>query len=281
MRIVTESDLLVDNNYGKLSASADLRLVGTASRPSITGRTTLGEGGSIFFGTRRYRLQEGGSIDFANPNRIEPDLNITATTSVQGTEITLTLTGTPATLHDDADVGQPGVHAERPRLAAPDGPDGRATRRPGGISSSGTQLLGLLSGEFLNTAGQAVGLSTVRVESGAPDVRFDAGLVATETDPGTRLTVGRNIGSRFEVVFSQSLHQSGGLTWIVSYSPKTNLILRVVNLDSGDRIYDFRHDLTFGRPASFKPPAHRRRAKPSGASRSPARARMNAPSVHS
>src|SRR5262249_13143337 len=77
IRVVTESDLLVDNNYGKLSASADLRLVGTATRPSVTGRTTLGEGGTIFFGTRRYRLEEGGSIDFANPNRIEPDLNLT------------------------------------------------------------------------------------------------------------------------------------------------------------------------------------------------------------
>ena len=98
VRIVTESDLLVDNNYGKLSASADLRLVGTATRPSLIGRTTLEEGGTIFFGTRRYRLQEGGSIDFANPNRIEPDLNITAVTACRDTEITLALTGTPATL---------------------------------------------------------------------------------------------------------------------------------------------------------------------------------------
>ena len=128
-----------------------------------------------------------------------------------------------------------------------------------GLSSGGTELLGLLSGEFLNAAGQAVGLSTVRVESGSPDLRFDAGLVATETDPGTRLTIGRNIGSRFEVVFSQSLSQSGGLTWIVSYSPKSNLVLRVVNADNGDRVYNFRHDLTFGRPANFKPPVRRPR----------------------
>jgi outer membrane protein assembly factor BamA/autotransporter translocation and assembly factor TamB len=259
VRIVTESDLLVDNNYGKLSATADLRLVGTASRPSITGRTTLGEGGTIFFGTRRYRLQEGGSIDFANPNRIEPDLNITATTNVQGSEIQLTLTGTPATL--------------TPKLVAPNNPEysesdmvsllltgqTASNATSGGISSGGTELLGLLSGEFLNTAGQAVGLSTVRVESGSPDLRFDAGLVATETDPGTRLTIGKNIGSRFEVVFSQSLQQSGGLTWIVSYSPKSNLVLRAVNQDNGDRVYDFRHDLTFGRPANFKRPVQRPR----------------------
>jgi autotransporter translocation and assembly factor TamB len=54
--------------------------------------------GPSSFGTRRYRLQEGGSIDFANPERIEPDLNITAVTSMQNTEITLALTGTPAAL---------------------------------------------------------------------------------------------------------------------------------------------------------------------------------------
>ena len=80
-----------------------------------------------------------------------------------------------------------------------------------------------------------------------------------ETDPGTRLTIGKNIGSRFEVVFSQSLQQSGGLTWIVSYSPKSNLVLRAVNQDNGDRVYDFRHDLTFGRPANFKRPVRRPR----------------------
>ena len=258
VRIVTENDLLVDNNYGKLSASADLRLVGTATRPSLTGRATLGEGGSIFFGTRRYRLQEGGSIDFANPNRIEPDLNLTAVTRVQNTEITLTLTGTPATLETKLTSDDPRyTQSDLVSLLLTGQTASDATAA--GVAASGTQLLGLLSGEFLGAAGQAVGLTTLRVESDAPDERFDAGLVATETDPGARLTIGRNIGSRFEVVFSQSLQQSGGLTWIVSYAPKSNLNLRVVNLDNGDRIYDFRHDLTFGRPANATRPAPRLR----------------------
>ncbi len=256
VRIVTESDLLVDNNYGKLTASADLRLVGTVARPSLTGRTTLGEGGSIFFGTRRYRLQEGGSIDFVNPNRIEPDLNLTAVTRVQNTEITLTLAGTPATLDpkltsDNAEYTQ----SDLVSLLLTGQTASNATAA--GVESNGAQLLGLLSGEFLGTAGQALGLSTLRIENNTPDERFDAGLVATETDPGARLTIGRNIGSRFEVVFSQSLQQSGELTWILSYAPKSNLNLRVVNLDSGDRIYDFRHDLTFGRPAGTVKPAPR------------------------
>jgi outer membrane protein assembly factor BamA/autotransporter translocation and assembly factor TamB len=257
VRIVTENELVVDNNYGKFSASADLRLVGTATRPSLIGRTILGEGGVIYFGTRRYRLDERGYIDFTNQNKIEPDLYIIATASVQGTDITLTLTGTPSTLQTALDAPDHPEYSESDKVALLLTGQTAGAATSGGISSNGTELLGLLSGEFLNTAGQAVGLSTVRVESGSPDVRFDAGLVATETDPGTRLTIGRNIGSRFEVVFSQSLSQSGGLTWIVSYSPKTNLILRAVNLDSGDRVYDFRHDLTFGQPASYRKPVRR------------------------
>ena len=245
---MTQSDPLVDNNYGTLSASADLRLAGTATglrSPS----PHAGEGGTIFFGTRRYRLQEGGSIDFANPNRIEPDLNITAVTGIQNTEITLALTGTPATLDTKLTSDNPEyTQSDLFSLLLTGQTASNATSA--GVEANGAQLLVLLSGEFLGAAGQAAGLTTIRIESNSPDERFDAGLVAGETDPGARLTIGRNIGSRFEVVFSQSLQQSGDLTWIVSYAPKSNLNLRVVNLDNGDRVYDFRHDLTFGRPAN-------------------------------
>jgi outer membrane protein assembly factor BamA/autotransporter translocation and assembly factor TamB len=257
VRFVTENELVVNNNYGKFSATADLRLVGTATRPSIIGRTTLGEGGVIYFGTRRYRLDERGYIDFTNQNKIEPDLYIVATATVQGSDIVLTLRGTPSTLQTSLDAPDHPEYSESDKVALLLTGQTASSATSAGITSSGTELVGLLSGEFLNAAGQAIGLTTVRLENNDPNVRFDAGLVATETDPGTRLTIGRNIGSRFEVVFSQSLHQSGGLTWIVSYSPKTNLTLRAVNLDSGDRVYDFRHDLTFGQPANYRKPVRR------------------------
>ena len=56
----------------------------------------------------------------------------------------------------------------------------------GGETPGGDELVGLLTGNFLETAGRAIGFDTARVERGTPDVQLDAGLVATETDPGTR-----------------------------------------------------------------------------------------------
>ena len=79
-------------------------------------------------------------------------------------------------------------------------------------------------------------------------MRYDAGLVAAEADPGARLTFGKSIGSHVELVFSQSLQQTGALTWIVGYKPRSGIDLRLVTLDEGDRLYTFSHDITLGGP---------------------------------
>ena len=49
-----------------------------------------------------------------------------------------------------------------------------------------------------------------------------------------------------QLVFSQSLRRSGRATWIVSYTPITNVEIRGVSRDNRDRSYEFRHDLSFG-----------------------------------
>jgi hypothetical protein len=89
-----------------------------------------------------------------------------------------------------------------------------------------------------------------------PDLRFDAGS-SPPKPTGARLTCGKNICSKATVVFSQSLQNSGGTTWIVTYAPQSRIELRAVSLDNGDRLYGFRHDLIFGdvSPATRAPAA--------------------------
>jgi outer membrane protein assembly factor BamA/autotransporter translocation and assembly factor TamB len=245
VRLLTDEDLLIDNNLARLGVRADLRAVGTVSRPSLTGRAALGEGGVLVFNGTRYRLSGEGSIDFANPARIEPDLDLAAVARVQGNEITLALKGTPATLEATLD-------SDNKSLSQSDLVSllliGRTTSGTEGAAAGSDELVGLLAGGFLDAAGRAIGLDTARVERGSPDVRFDAGLVASETDPGARFTFGKSIGVHWDVVFSQSLQQSGGLTWIVGYKPHPGIDVRVISLDEGDRLYTFSHDITIGGP---------------------------------
>ena len=57
----------------------------------ILGRVNL-NGGEIFFMGKRYEMQNG-TIEFSNPVRTEPVLNLYVKTTVQQYDITLNFTG--------------------------------------------------------------------------------------------------------------------------------------------------------------------------------------------
>ena len=90
--MITDEDILVDNNYGRLQLGADLRLIGTAQTPGMSGRAELREGGQLFVGRNVYTVNFG-AIDFSNPAAIEPVVNIQATTRAGGEDIEVTITG--------------------------------------------------------------------------------------------------------------------------------------------------------------------------------------------
>ena len=177
--IVTDEDIIVDNNYGRFLIG--FQLTGT-------------------------------------PNSLQTDLSFEPALG-QSDLVSLLLTG--RTLHE---AGNAGAEVAR------------------------DQVLDYLSGELAGVAGRAVGLNELRLERGtrASDVRFDPGLVATETDPAARLTFGKRVSPELEVIFSQSLAESGIFTWIVNYSPRRSATLRFVSRDNEDRSYEFWHDLSFG-----------------------------------
>src|SRR5208283_1084250 len=76
----------------KLSGGVDLRLRGTAAQPVLLGRINIAEGDIKLAGTK-YHL-ERGDITFTNPVRIDPVLDVEATTRVRDYDITIGLHGT-------------------------------------------------------------------------------------------------------------------------------------------------------------------------------------------
>ncbi len=87
VHIASTPELQVQTSLAKISGDADLRLRGTAQRPVLLGRVNIVEGELSFYGAR-YHL-EHGDIAFTNPVRIEPVLELEATTTVRDYEISL------------------------------------------------------------------------------------------------------------------------------------------------------------------------------------------------
>ncbi|MDP6605976.1 MAG: translocation/assembly module TamB domain-containing protein, partial [Dehalococcoidia bacterium] len=255
-RFTTAEDIVVTNNYADLELGADVALIGTLGRPSLAGRVQIREGGEIFLAGTTYEI-ESGAIDFTNPARVEPILTLTARTRVSDHDITLNLNGTPTDFRSGLSASPSASEADIISLLLTGRTLDEAGAAAGAIARE--RALGLVSGEALGAAGRVVGLDTLRLDvTGGRNVRFDSSLIATETDPGTRLTFGRNLSRDIQLIFSQSLNESGALTWIVNYTPRRNLELRAVVFDDNDRSYEFRHAVTFGpaapAPAAARPP---------------------------
>jgi translocation and assembly module TamB len=93
VHVASSPQLNFQNAFAKLAGDVDLRLRGTLATPSLLGRVSVTEGSANIAGTR-YDL-ERGDIDFTNPVRIEPVIDLTATAHVEDYDITLGLHGTP------------------------------------------------------------------------------------------------------------------------------------------------------------------------------------------
>jgi len=74
-----------------IQAEASLRLRGTPFNPVLLGRISVTQGEITFFGTK-YAINQG-TIDFINPVKLEPILNLDLETKVRGVDVILTFAG--------------------------------------------------------------------------------------------------------------------------------------------------------------------------------------------
>jgi hypothetical protein len=103
VRILAPSTLHIENDQARIVASTDLTLRGTYERPLLFGHADI-DRGEVEFEGRRY-LVTRGTLDFANPNRIQPFFDVEAETRVrvpgQTYRITLRMAGTTERLQPE------------------------------------------------------------------------------------------------------------------------------------------------------------------------------------
>jgi hypothetical protein len=216
LRIIAPSALRVDSNLAQIVASGDLTLRGDYSHPVLLGRTEIERGQALFEG-KRYVLR--GLIDFNNPRRIEPFLDINAQTRVrapgQTYNVELRLVGTPDQLEPQMSSDPPLPTVEILSLLFGDpSRTGAADPELGSLQRTETQgrlgysrleqaVVGTLSGDVTRAVEQAFGLDTFQI---TPSL-FDP---YQRVQPTARLTVGKRISDRVYLTFSRSLNTPGG-----------------------------------------------------------------------
>jgi hypothetical protein len=217
VRITAPQSLRIENNVLRLVASADLQLRGSYDRPTLLGNTEINRGDMLFEG-RRY-LVTRGTIDFNNPNRIEPFFDVEAQTRVRVPadtyQVSLRAVGTPsrvtfdlssdpplpelnilALLFSDVD---PGQDVELRRYSSNVTPQQQLLR-----DRASRALTGTVSSEVGRVVQQTFGVDTFQL---SPTL-IDPNSQSTRLEPGARLTIGQRLSDRVYLTYSRSLSSS-------------------------------------------------------------------------
>ncbi|HZM60509.1 MAG TPA: translocation/assembly module TamB domain-containing protein, partial [Vicinamibacterales bacterium] len=244
--VATTNEIRIDNNYGRVNLSANLLVTGSAAKPGLLGRLEAEPDGEVFLAGNTYRIQTL-TVDLTNPRTIAPSVTFLAETRVKNVPIEITMQ-CPASGPCEREV----------RSTAAGITNEEAESLLFGISAdpneAGAQLVRLLSGELLGAVGGRIGLDTLRLEQAAgerSDLFDDPTLVAGDVNPASRLTVGKRVGDRVELAYSQDLAQNGFIMSTSYYAP-AGISLRALLLDNQNRTYEFRHEPRFG--ARRRPP---------------------------
>ncbi|MGZ5495763.1 MAG: translocation/assembly module TamB domain-containing protein, partial [Candidatus Aminicenantales bacterium] len=238
LRFESVAPVRINNNLLDARVQADLRLTGSPYEPGLMGRISVVDGGEVNFGRDTYQIMQA-SASFVEENRIVPDINLTAQTRKAGYLIELRVVGIPgdltATLVSEPPLGESDIVSLL-----------LTGQRLEHVSSEILPMVGLQALDYLESALWGRVEQIVERTFGLDTFRIDTSLIASQENPESRITVGRDIARNLEFIFSQGLREAEERTFILNYRPIVNLKLRAVIQDNNAYQFGVLHDLRFG-----------------------------------
>ena len=235
VRIVAPSTLRIENSQAQIVASSELTLRGTFDRPLLFGRAEI-ERGDVRFEGRRYQVTRG-SLDFTNPNRIQPFFDVEAETRVrvprQTYRVNLRMTGTTDRMQPEFTSDPPLAPIDILTLLFSDTtPSGdielASLRQPNQreqdiLQARATRALtGALSDEVGRVVQDTFGVDSFQITPLLTDP--DQQTSRINVNPAARVTIGKRISDRIYLTYARSL----------SSSERDELIL--IEYDQNDRL---------------------------------------------
>ena len=203
----TAPELQMKTAVARLSGDADLRLRGSAARPSVLGRADILEGDATFNGIK-FRL-ERGDITFANPVAIEPQVNLQATTHVRNYDLDVTVTGTPDRLNVNYRSEPPLPKSDIIALLAL----GRTSEESEQLQQQSGQTLfnDEATNLIINQAINSVVSNRMQKLFGVSRIKIDPQGLTTETNPtarGPQITIEQEFANNLSLSYSTNVSQS-------------------------------------------------------------------------
>jgi translocation and assembly module TamB len=194
--VQSTSQMNLASSTVNLRGDANLRVVGTAAAPVILGRTDV-TGGEVFIGNNRYQLQQG-TIDFLNPVRTEPVLNLHVTATIDQYNITLGLMGPLDRLETTyvSDPPLPPVDIINLIATGKTVESAAANPSPSPLSTLGAESL-LASGISSQVSGRVAKLAGVSQLQIDPSLGTDNGQ-----NPGARIAIQQRVTSNLFVTYA-------------------------------------------------------------------------------
>jgi len=188
--VQTSKDLNLASSEVSLQGQANLRVVGTAADPVIVGRTEF-TAGDIFLMNKRYQI-ERGIIEFSNPHRTEPVLNILLTTTINQYNLSLTFLGPLDKMQTSYVSDPPLPTADIINLIARGQTTQQAAASPSNLGASSLLAQGAAS-QVSSGVQKLAGLSSLSI---------DPTLGGNNSNPSARVAMQKRITSGFLFTFA-------------------------------------------------------------------------------
>jgi translocation and assembly module TamB len=205
----------------ELEADANLRVRGTWEHPILLGHIHL-LSGDLYFAGNRYRVARG-DINFANPFRLDPVVNVEASTTVQQYEVTLNFNGPSSKLALAYRSDPPLPSNDIVALLAMGQRSAEGTARSGGTAQSATSgATALLSEAVSNQLGgrlqRLFGITRLRVDPGLTPIAS-----SSDQNAGARVTVEQQIARNLTIMYVSNVGSTQEQVIQVEYTVNRNI----------------------------------------------------------
>jgi translocation and assembly module TamB len=232
IEVVSTPDARMEWPGAALEAEANLGVRGTAEHPILLGHIHVLSGDLAFHGNR-YRVSRG-DLNFVDPFRIDPVINVEAATTIQQYEITLNFTGKSSALGFAYRSDPPLPGNDIITLLALGRTSSEASVRSGGSNQSGTSGASALLSEAISSQlggrlERLFGITRFRVDPGLAGV----GSTGASQNAAARVTVEQQVTHNLTITYVSNVSSTQQQIIQVEYNVNRNVAIVALRDQNG------------------------------------------------